>query len=99
MLLTVHIDDKLGARLADAIESEKLQAPSMKRQLTEAEFAKVFHATGGDPAKFAAEKRRLLGLPPLTGGRPREPVSRRTVVEAALRMYLDANHPSKKTEG
>lgn len=95
MLLTVHVEDELGSRLNDALTAEKLKAPSMKRQLTPAEYAKVFQATGGDPARFNTEKRRILGLHEVKGGRPRELVSRRSIVEAALRMYLDAHHPKK----
>jgi hypothetical protein len=95
MLLTVQIDDDLGQRLIDALAAEKATAPA-QRQLTQYEYGKVLVATKGDPTKFEAERRKVLGLPPLTGGRPREPVSRRSIVEASLRMYLDKNHPAKK---
>lgn len=102
MLLTVHIDDALMSRLDDAVASEKANPkdrPRANRRLTEAEFARIFQESGGDQKKFEAARREILGLPELRRGRPLGQVSRRSVIEAALAMYLDKRHPSKKQEG
>jgi hypothetical protein len=99
MLFTVNIEDDLFRKLEEAVTREKIKAranpakaePPM-RQLTQKEFAVAYQAfqKGGQPA-LDAKKRELLGLPPLEpkkGGRPSGQPSKKSLIEAALRMYL-----------